>query len=140
MTSIDPFLFHILNEAFWSSALPFIGELHIPAMYHFGGYDMQRAVTYAIAPSLLGSLLLYGIGYLLYYWLTAKGKVAPFESIIREHKRLACVLSFSALLAPFSLYGFIAMLGCGIYRLNLWMVIGLALLAHGLHYQALYLG
>lgn len=139
MNSTAPFLFDIINEAFWSSVLPFIGELHLPAMYHFGGYDMQRAISYAIAPSLFGSLALYGIGRLLYHWLSAKGKVVPFETLIRGKKQLACALSFSALAAPFALYGFIALLACGVYRLNLWMVIGLSLLAHGIHYQALYL-
>lgn len=138
MTSLDPFLFHIINEAFWSSVLPFIGELHLPAMYYFGGYNIQKAVSYAIAPSLLGSITLYGIGRLVFWWLSSKGKMPPCENAVRGEK-IACLLSFSALLAPFSLYGFIALLGCGVYRLNLWMVFGLALLAHGLHYQALYL-
>ncbi len=136
---MEAFLFDVANEAFWSTLLPFVNELHAHAMRAFGNYDMEALAPFVVAPSVFGSIILYFVGCVILYWLLKRGITPPSYAEIQQQGKYACALSFLSLLAAVPMFGFVTLIGCGVYRLNPWMVVGLSMISHGVGYQMEYL-
>jgi membrane protein YqaA with SNARE-associated domain len=125
----------ILQEAFVAAAVPGRGEVVLQAMRCFGGYTMALPVLLAMAGAGAGSLLIWGMGWLLQWARRLHPQTVPqdvYEALSRYTRRVGW------LVLPFYVFvplGGLALVAAGFLRMPAWAVFLAAAAGRGLLFQ-----